>query len=344
MEPVVPFCNNSDPTSFGTCVEFWQNNGGAYQWYSIHLVALFVIIMSMCGSAYIVYLTLKKWQYASLTTWQKLPMFISFTDLLFGFFHGLDHLISLGRQRVMEGGVCQFFGFGTIYAMNLPAFWVTAVAFNVWATIILKRQYIGTVRQDIILHGLCWGFPFIYGLFGFIAGDYGQEPMWCGAHRRTWVWNSVFVIIAMVLNAYFYTHLTVYLFKIAKSRADVKREIGVVTLAAPKSKNAATLSTATLNKVRSNNDWGVVGSVEINAEAPRTGTAPRSTDDKFMKIAKQMPIFVLIYLLQWTPYTIYMIWLVFEPTPYLLNLIVVTLTNAGGIANAIAYRQYLSKE
>ena len=90
--------------------------------------------------------------------------------------------MSLVQRRVMEGGVCQAFGFGTVYAMNLPAFWVTACAFFLWTRIIHNRTLDAGAR-DWRLHAACWGLPLLWGLVPFLTRDYGPEPMWCGLVR-----------------------------------------------------------------------------------------------------------------------------------------------------------------
>ncbi len=57
--------------------------------------------------------------------------------------------------------------------------------------------------------------------------------------------------------------------------------------------------------------------------------------------ARNMPIFVVIFLFQWIPYAIYAI-LEFSALSYWeYNLMVVIVTNSGGIWNAFAYRKML---
>ncbi len=75
--------------------------------------------------------------------------------LKLGVFHGIDHLISVTERKVMDGTACQVFGFGTVWSMNAPSFWVPAAAVYVYFIIVRnKRLDFGT--GDWILHVIIW--------------------------------------------------------------------------------------------------------------------------------------------------------------------------------------------
>jgi len=339
-ETIAYICHNKDNSSLGTCVEFWETHGGgSYQWYAIHIVALSVIICTMIGSLSIIVMTLLESRKGPLTSFQKFPMWISICDFSFGCFHGGDHLISLIRGRVMDGGICTFFGWGTIYTMNLPAFWVSAISLCIHTVVVRKKRLmVGT--GDWILHVFAWGVPLLYGFFGFIDRDYGQEPMWCGTPKRLWVFNGVFVLIAMLLNTVVYGHISYYLYTYISQRKATKNEIGWVSIH-PINKEGE-ISPETSPEISPGTNKSQPDESSSLPAAKKQEVV--STDEKLMKMAKQMPIYVLIYIIVWLPYFIYTIWLLIAPpTPFVLNLIVVTLTNSGGIFNALAYRHYLLK-
>ncbi|KAJ3014763.1 hypothetical protein HKX48_004968 [Thoreauomyces humboldtii] len=74
---------------------------------------------------------------------------------------------------------------------------------------------------------------------------------------------------------------------------------------------------------------------------PQPLTAQQQTDKKLGELVRDLPIFVLIYLAQWLPYLLYALLLVAGKDYAVLDVIVVTLTNSGGIANALAYRRFM---
>ena len=56
-------------------------------------------------------------------------------------------------------------------------------------------------------------------------------------------------------------------------------------------------------------------------------------------------MFVAIYLAQWLPYLVYaFLLLITGDSPYEFNLVVVTLTNSGGIFNALAYQRFVRRQ
>jgi small-conductance mechanosensitive channel len=73
-------------------------------------------------------------------------------------------------------------------------------------------------------------------------------------------------------------------------------------------------------------------------------SAKGSPQDILLKKACQLPVFVLIYIIQWIPYAIYAILLAFNLSYYEMNLVAVITVNSGGIWNSLAYRSILSKE
>ncbi|KAI8815519.1 uncharacterized protein EV422DRAFT_373686 [Fimicolochytrium jonesii] len=302
-----------------------------YKWLTIHIIALCVIFLSVSGSLYIVTTTIRKMrsQRTQLRTIEKFPMWISLTDCLFGVFHGTDHIISISRGYLATGAGCRMLGFGTVYAMNLPAFWVTAIAFYLW-TAIVRGRYINVGSRDWKLHGVCWGVPFVWGMIPFITNDYGQEPAWCGLPNRLFLFNGAIVLLAMISCSLLYGHLTYFLWTHARK---TQEQLGPQNhQQGPSKKQAIALS-------------DMSGNAENTAKPKRNPLGgPSQSTSKINKLVKELPVFVLIYMVQWAPYLIYALLLLAKKEWFELDVIVVTLTNAGGIANAVAYSRFMAKD
>ncbi|KAJ3164433.1 hypothetical protein HDU88_005310 [Geranomyces variabilis] len=349
-------------------------------WLTIHLIALIVIFFSVCGSFYIIFSTCRAWRLRPLNTTAKLPMWISLTDCLFAFFHGSDHIVSLARGTLTTGPACRVLGFGTVYAMNLPAFWVTTIAFYLFS-IIVRSKYLSVGKGDWKMHLFCWGTPFVWGVIPLITDDYGQEPLWCGLPHRLFIFNGAVVLSAMVLSGYFYGHLTYFLWRHRQMLVSMRKDnhAGQRKFLSTGSSSAATPSGAghyTIAEVNSHEQLGprnVALSTEgappmpqmtsvpqpAVAQAARNGgggggatrpstaqsAAPMSSaqasEKKLGQLVRHLPVFVVIYLLQWFPYLLYALLLLGGKEYVPLNIIVVTLTNAGGVANALAYRRFM---
>ncbi|KAJ3151636.1 hypothetical protein HDU86_006055 [Geranomyces michiganensis] len=345
--------------------------------------------MSLCGSFYIIFSTLSAWRLRPLNTTAKLPMWISMTDCLFAFFHGSDHAVSLTRGTLTTGPACRVLGFGTVYAMNLPAFWVTTIAFYLFS-IIVRSKYLDVGRGDWKMHLFCWGVPLLWGIIPLITDDYGQEPLWCGLPHRLFIFNGAIVLSAMVLSGYFYGHLTYFLWRHRQMLVSLRtgKDAGQRKFLSTGSSSAATPSGAghyTIAEVNSHEHMSprsiILSPPETEpvppvpplpqmsvpqpavAQAARAGgvgaggggcrgggarpvhgpamNSATASEKKLGQLVRHLPIFVVIYLLQWFPYLLYALLLLGGKEYIPLNIIVVTLTNAGGVANALAYRRFM---
>lgn len=254
----------------------------AENWYAIHGVALFVIFTSVIGSILIIYLTLKKMRKARLHLLQKFPMYISFCDLLFGFFHGLDHISSMVEGRVAYGAYCKFLGFGTVFSMNIPSFCVSACSLCIYQTLVRKSKLdFGPYDWQLLL--ACYALPFVIGLIPFQWDGYANEGAWCGLPygRDLLYFNSLFIFGALLLNMIIYSLTYISLKKMAGDKK--KHREGV------------------------------------------------------QEFAKQLPIFVAIFIVQWIPYAIYAIMFEVKTFIYQYNVFTVIMVNSGGFLNALAY-------
>ncbi|KAJ1562817.1 hypothetical protein HK405_007333 [Cladochytrium tenue] len=60
---------------------------------------------------------------------------------------------------------------------------------------------------------------------------------------------------------------------------------------------------------------------------------------KLRRAANRLPVFVLIFVVQWTPFVVYAFYVLAGQTQFWATLLVVALSNSGGVWNAIAYRK-----
>ena len=117
---------------------------------------------------------------------------------------------------------------------------------------------------------------------------------WCGIPNGLFLFNSLFIITAIIVAAFFYS-LTYIKIKM------IVRDLRLITMV--------------------KNQTGI--------------------DKMLDESARNMPIFVLIFLVQWIPYVIYGILELNSLSFWQYNLFVVIITNSGGIWNALAYRKML---
>ncbi|KAJ1551916.1 hypothetical protein HK405_013411, partial [Cladochytrium tenue] len=152
---------------------------GDAEWYTIHIVALTTILLTIAGSLYIIILSLIKMRRESMAFLQMLPMFISIGDGISGVFHGADHAISLSLGRVADGPGCIVLGFGTFLGANTAPFWVSACA--VYIHLLIVRDVRPNVGPGgLWLHLVCWGIPLIINIVALALGKFGREALWCG--------------------------------------------------------------------------------------------------------------------------------------------------------------------
>ncbi|KAI8912285.1 hypothetical protein DFJ77DRAFT_467627 [Powellomyces hirtus] len=321
-------------------------------WLTIHIIALTVITFSFWGSIYIIYQTLSKARRSRMNTSQRFPMWISATDCLFAIFHGTDHIISVSKGTLATGGLCRFLGFGMVYSMSLSAIWVTTIAFYLWSAIV-RTKYLNTGKQDWRMHAICWGVPFLWNLIPFATDDYGQEVMWCGLPNRLFVFNGSVVLAALIFSGFFYGHLTYHLWAHRRALMKMnrrKRNVNKMTngshfnmTSGPSTSFGGSLSAISV-------DPYVMSSPELRQKqfAPTPintqSEMAAANEKKLAKLVRDLPVFVVIYLIQWMPYIIYAILGVTGRFYTPLDITVVTLTNMGGVANAFAYRRFMLKD
>ncbi|KAJ1562818.1 hypothetical protein HK405_007334 [Cladochytrium tenue] len=180
------------------------------EWYSIHIVALSVIVLSAVGSLYIIVLTLVKASRESVLPIQLLPMFISMADGITNLFHGIDHAISLAHGRVLDGPGCVALGFGTYFGINSTPFWVSACAVYVHLCIVHERRPVvgpGALYMNLV----CWGGPLIINIVALILGEFGSEALWCGlphsiVYFNVWVLAAGLIVCA-IMYAWTWLHI-----------------------------------------------------------------------------------------------------------------------------------------
>ncbi|KAJ1567109.1 hypothetical protein HK405_007130, partial [Cladochytrium tenue] len=308
-----------------------------YQWYSIHVVALVVIFLSVPGSLSIIYLTAMKAAKESIQPIQMLPMFISMTDVLFGLFHGTDHLVSLALGRVLDGPGCVALGFGTVFSMNSTPFWVSACAVYMHLGIVHnKKPDVGPAAAWMYL--ACWGGPLAISIVALARGEFGPEIMWCGLPHSLGIYNTSVILAGLAVNIVIYAWTWAFIMRFSRS---------VATMSAGSStgsslhglqsddSGASPLKNILISRTKD----------EVAAEKPNPAVvAQRDAEKRFRKAANGLPIFVLIYIVQWFPYAVYGVLLLYGVSAYWFNLIVVTSVNSGGIWNAIAYRKLVDRK
>ncbi|RKO85885.1 hypothetical protein BDK51DRAFT_32069 [Blyttiomyces helicus] len=277
-------------------------------WQAVHHLALVAISLSLVGSLYIIISTLLRWRrggYQPLSTTQLFPMWISCCDLLYGLFHGSDHIINLVTEREAPKDACVALGALTVFAMALPAVWVAACAFNVWASVVWGKT-ISYGRYDWKLHVIGWGFPAIWAIIPLIKGQYGAETFWCGLPDPLYlfIFNGIPVSIAIAADSILYGHVVF-----------------------------------TLLRYRN-----VIETQSIRSPLP-SDTVGKARALKLESRARSLPTFVMIYMIQWAPYLGYQWCMILSVQPvFSYALVVVVLANLGGLMNAIAYRRLLNIE
>ncbi|KAJ1555494.1 hypothetical protein HK405_001413, partial [Cladochytrium tenue] len=308
-----------------------------YQWYSIHVVALVVIFLSVSGSLSIIYLTAMKAAKESIHPIQMLPMFISMTDVLFGLFHGTDHLVSLALGRVLDGPGCVALGFGTVFSMNSTPFWVSACAVYMHLGIVHnKKPDVGPAAAW--MHLACWGGPLAINIIALARGEFGPEIMWCGLPHSLGIYNTSVILAGLAVNIVIYAWTWAFIMR--HSRSVSVMGAGSSSGSSSHGQQSDDSSASPLKNIRISRTKD-----EVAAEKPNPAVAAkRDAEKRFRKAANELPIFVLIYIVQWFPYAVYGVLLLYGVSTYWFNLTVVTLTNSGGIWNAIAYRKLVDRK
>ncbi|KAJ1555240.1 Armadillo repeat-containing protein 3, partial [Cladochytrium tenue] len=308
-----------------------------YQWYSIHVVALVVIFLSVSGSLSIIYLTAMKAAKESIHPIQMLPMFISMTDVFFGLFHGTDHLVSLALGRVLDGPGCVALGFGTVFSMNSTPFWVSACAVYMHLGIVHnKKPDVGPAAAW--MHLACWGGPLAINIIALARGEFGPEIMWCGLPHSLGVYNTSVILAGLAVNIVIYAWTWAFIMRHSRSVSAMGAGSGSGSSSHGQQSDDSSASPLKNIRISRTKD-------EVAAEKPNPAVAAqRDAEKRFRKAANELPIFVLIYIVQWFPYAVYGVLLLYGVSTYWFNLTVVTLTNSGGIWNAIAYRKLVDRK
>ncbi|KAJ3387704.1 hypothetical protein HDU84_000583 [Entophlyctis sp. JEL0112] len=292
------------------------------QWMSIHTCALIVIILSMCGSSNIIYLSVVAARKRTLDMTQKFPLFISIADLLFGIFHGSDHVASLIQGRVTTGPTCVFLGFGTVYSMNISPFWISSCAAYVFY-FVTKNRSINFGRGDWGLHLFNWGIPFAINIIALAQGKFGPEGAWCGLPDSLWAFNGLIISIGLGITAVCYALIFLKISRIIKASNEAKTsEIGLHSL----TQKSTNITDRTKN----------------NLILLDCGVQP--LESKLQQTAYNLPKYVVVFIIQWIPYATYAILMNFGKEYFELDLFTVILVNSGGIWNAMVYRKLILKE
>ncbi|KAJ3086465.1 hypothetical protein HK102_013083 [Quaeritorhiza haematococci] len=298
-----------------------QYNGlDAQSWNTLHATAMMVIIPSIIGSLYIISKTLRThFQSDGGGFMHYIPMFISIGDLTFGLVHLSDHFHNIIWSYFPDEGVCKALGFGMVTGMNWIATWTSAAAIVTMSTVVF-RKVLNPGRYFWKAHLLAFGIPIVTGITALVRNEFGPIYMYCGATTSI---GQIYSNTSYIVAAWFICLIS----------------YGLTTVVIYQTTSKLRASGAKSSMMTASNTSSSVYSPTTSNSFAKTPAMERLT-----RLAHHMPIFVLSYIITWFPWVFYT-FVTFSGLNvefgYLLA--VVTFTNVGGVANALAYSIFLRR-
>ncbi|KAL1919207.1 uncharacterized protein VTP21DRAFT_1899 [Calcarisporiella thermophila] len=271
---------------------------------SIHLTAIITLLLSQIAVVLLFGFALWRKRYLSFA--QRLPLYLAMGDFFEQLIHLIDHFITLTTGKVPNG--CVAVAASYQYGVLISQLSVTVMAVTIYMSVCHNRT-LDFGRYDWKMLCILFLTPLVITGIGLGLGVLGDAGAWC------WMsFNGPFGVIAAsifglvtsfsVLFVVVYCYLNTF-FKMRQAS----------------------------NRLLKVSDY--MGSSKGAVHDEKIGKSRKFdiNDRKKTRAIHIIMSYVLVYIVQWTPFMVAYTYQFFAKTPYIINLLIVLLFNASGLLN-----------